>query len=55
MDQLAEDVVEAINDISGRHEGHRAAHAKGTLLAGTFTGSDAGLTTAAHMRATRST
>jgi catalase len=49
MDQLAEDVVEAINDISGRHEGHRAAHAKGTLLTGTFTGSDAGLTTAAHM------
>src|SRR6188508_3240674 len=49
MDQLAEDVVEAINDISGRHEGHRAAHAKGTLLRGTFTGADAGLTTAAHM------
>jgi catalase len=49
MDRLAEDVVDAINDISGRHEGHRAAHAKGTLLAGTFTGSGAGLTTAAHM------
>ena len=49
MDQLAEDVVDAINDISGRHDGHRAAHAKGTLLRGTFTGADAGLTTAAHM------
>jgi catalase len=49
MDQLAEDVVDAINDISGRHAGHRAAHAKGTLLRGTFTGADAGLTTAAHM------
>ena len=49
MDRLAEDVVDAINDISGRHEGHRAAHAKGTLVAGTFTGADAGLTTAAHM------
>jgi catalase len=49
MDELAEQVVDAINDISGRHEGHRAAHAKGTLLTGTFTGSDAGLTTAAHM------
>src|ERR687890_1809917 len=49
MDELAEQVVDAINDISGRHEGHRAAHAKGTLLAGTFTPSDAGLTTAAHM------
>ena len=50
MDELAEQVVDAINDISGRHEGHRAAHAKGTLLAGTFTPSDAGLTTAAHMQ-----
>jgi catalase len=49
MDPLAEEVVDAINDISGRHEGHRAAHAKGTLLAGTFTGSGSGLTTAAHM------
>ena len=38
MDSLAEQVVDAINDISGRHEGHRAAHAKGTLLRGTFTG-----------------
>jgi catalase len=49
MDSLAEEVVDAINDISGRHEGHRAAHAKGTLLTGTFTGSGSGLTTAAHM------
>jgi catalase len=49
MDQLAEDVVDAINDISGRHEGHRAAHAKGTLLTGTFSPFGAGLTTAAHM------
>jgi catalase len=50
MDEFAEQVVDAINDISGRHEGHRAAHAKGTLLRGTFTPSDAGLTTAAHMQ-----
>ena len=50
MDALAEQVVDAINDISGRHEGHRAAHAKGTLMSGTFTPSDAGLTTAAHMQ-----
>jgi catalase len=50
MDRLAEEVVDAINDISGRHEGHRAAHAKGTLLSGTFTPSGAGLTTAAHMQ-----
>ena len=49
MDSLAEEVVDAINDISGRHEGHRAAHAKGTLLRGTFTGAGSGLTTAAHM------
>jgi catalase len=49
MDELAEQVVDAINDISGRHEGHRAAHAKGTLLRGLFTPSASGLTTAAHM------
>ena len=49
MDELAEQAVDAINAISGRHEGHRAAHAKGTLLTGTFTPSNAGLTTAAHM------
>ncbi len=49
MDELAEQAVNAINDISGRHEGHRAAHAKGSLLTGTFTPADAGLTTAAHM------
>ena len=50
MDELAEQVVDAINDISGRHDGHRAAHAKGTLLTGTFTPSDSGLTTAGHMQ-----
>ena len=49
MDELAEQVVEAINAITGEHPGHRAAHAKGTLLRGTFTGAGAGLTTAAHM------
>ena len=50
MDSLAEEVVDAINDISGRHEGHRAAHAKGTLLRGTFTPTNAGLSTAAHLQ-----
>jgi catalase len=49
MDELAEQVVDAINDISGEHPGHRAAHAKGTLLRGTFTGAGSELTTAAHM------
>ena len=50
MDAFAQQVVDAINDVSGRHPGHRAAHAKGTLVAGTFTPSNAGLTTAAHMQ-----
>jgi catalase len=52
MDPLAEEAVDAINAISGVHPGHRAAHAKGTLLTGTFTPSPeaAGLTTAAHMQ-----
>jgi catalase len=50
MDELAEQVVDAINDISGSHPGHRAAHAKGTLLTGTFTPSASGLTTAGHMQ-----
>jgi catalase len=49
MDEFADQVVDAINDISGRHDGHRAAHAKGSLLRGTFTPSGSGLTTAAHM------
>src|SRR5687768_4825889 len=52
MDPLAEQAVDAINAISGVHPGHRAAHAKGTLLAGTFTPTDdaSRLTTAAHMQ-----
>ena len=35
----AEDVVDAINDISGSHRGYRAAHAKGIVCAGTFAAS----------------
>jgi catalase len=50
MDELAEQAVDAINDISGRHDGHRAAHAKGTLLKGMFSPSNSGLTTAAHLQ-----
>src|SRR5687767_15822761 len=52
MDSLAEEAVDAINAISGVHAGHRAAHAKGSLLTGTFTPSAeaGGLTTAAHMQ-----
>jgi len=51
-DSLAEQAVDAINAVSGSHPGHRAAHAKGTLLEATFTATlgAAELTTAAHMR-----
>ena len=47
-----EEVVDAINEISGVHPGHRAAHAKGSLCAGTFTATPAAaaLTRAAHMQ-----
>jgi catalase len=52
MSSLAEEVVDAINEISGVHPGHRAAHAKGTLMSGTFTpnGTGSSLTTAAHLQ-----
>jgi len=52
MSSLAEEIVDAINDISGVHPGHRSAHAKGTLLTGTFTpsGNASGLTTAPHLQ-----
>jgi catalase len=52
MSSLAEQAVDAINDISGVHPGHRAAHAKGTLMSGTFTpnGDARRLTTAAHLQ-----
>ena len=49
---LAERCVDAINAISGSHPGNRAAHAKGTLCAGTFTPSPdaAALSRAAHLQ-----
>ncbi len=50
MDSLAERAVDAINAASGAHPGHRAAHAKGTLMAGRFTPSASGLTRAAHLQ-----
>jgi catalase len=50
MTSLAEQVVDAINAISGVHPGHRAAHAKGVLLAGTFSPNGSGLTTAPHLQ-----
>src|SRR4051812_16381658 len=54
MSTFAEEVVDAINAISGAHHGHRAAHAKGTLMTGTFTPNASGLTTAPHMQDTPS-
>jgi catalase len=52
MSDVAERAVDAINALSGRHEGHRAAHARGTLCAGSFTAAPGAseLTRAAHLR-----
>ena len=49
---IAEQIVDAIHDINGRHEGTRAVHAKGVVCAGTFTATPeaASLTHAAHMQ-----
>jgi catalase len=49
-----EQVVDSINDLSGVHPGHRAAHAKGTLCTGVFTATPAAskFTRAAHMNGT---
>ena len=51
-DRLAEQVVDSINDVSGIHPGHRAAHARGTVMTGRFTAlpAAAGLTHAPHMQ-----
>lgn len=45
------EVVDAINAVSGAHDGHRAAHAKGTLMAAEFvaTPAAASLSRAAHL------
>jgi catalase len=50
MDAMAEKVVDAINAASGAHPGHRAAHPKGTLMAGRFVPSGSRLTRAAHLQ-----
>jgi len=49
---LPEQIVDAIHDIGGRHDGTRAVHAKGIVCAGTFTATPeaAALTRAAHMQ-----
>src|SRR4051812_13481079 len=49
-EELPVQIVDAIQDIGGKHEGHRAVHAKGSLCAATFTpapGAD-GVCRAAH-------
>jgi catalase len=49
---LSEDLVDAINGVSGVHRGFRAAHAKGVVCEGTFTATPeaAGLARAAHLQ-----
>jgi catalase len=49
---LSEQIVDAIHDIAGRHEGARAVHAKGTVCEGSFTATAeaAALTRAPHMQ-----
>ena len=49
---LPEQIVDAIHDLSGRHAGTRAVHAKGIVCEGTFTATPeaARLTRAAHMQ-----
>jgi catalase len=48
----AQDAVDVINGLFGRHPGYRALHAKGTLCKGTFTATPeaAALTKALHMQ-----
>ena len=46
------ELIDAIQDVSGRHEGRRAVHAKGTLCAGSFTAAPGAkeLSAAAHLQ-----
>src|SRR5918996_146501 len=48
---LAEEIIESLDAINGRHAGHRAVHAKGTFWRGRFTPSPeaASLSRAAHL------
>jgi catalase len=49
---IATEIIDAVNALTGRHDGKRALHSKGALLNGTFVATDAGsaLTSAGHMR-----
>jgi catalase len=48
---LAQDLIQTLDDLSGLHPGHRPAHAKGRFFSGTFTPSPeaASLTRAPHI------
>src|SRR4051794_35173170 len=50
-DVRSQELVDALSGVYGRHDGHRAAHAKGTLCAGTFTATPeaAALSRAQHL------
>ncbi|WNS42386.1 catalase family peroxidase [Paenibacillus sp. MMS20-IR301] len=50
--ELADETIDAIEDLSGVHPGYRRAHAKGICCRGFFrpSGLGAGLTTAAHLQ-----
>lgn len=52
MADLYEEIVDAMNALHGRHAGHRAAHAKGTVCRAGFVASPAAaeLSTAAHLQ-----
>lgn len=49
MSDLAAEILAALDDLHGVHGAARAQHAKGTLLAGTFTPAEHGLSRAAHL------
>lgn len=52
MSITASQAIDTVNEVFGRHPGFRALHAKGTLLAGTFTANPeaSSLTKATHMQ-----
>lgn len=52
MADLYEEIVDAMNALHGRHDGHRAAHAKGVVCRGRFEPSAQakGLSAAAHLQ-----
>ena len=50
---LAKEVIQTLDNLNGLHPGHRPAHAKGFLVAGTFTPTPeaAALSRAPHFQA----